>query len=340
MEADFAFVNQIICDDSRNILSKIPSDSVDLVVTSPPYYNQRVYDRELEGIGGEKTLQEYLDNLELVFRECLRIIKPTGSVVFNIGDKYENDSLLLVPCRFAIRMTEKTDARLVNNITWVKPNPQPRQFKRRLVQSTEPFFHFVKSSDYKYFPEKFLARSSRTKQPNGNGCKNGAKIGQSYVEAIQSSSELSEREKKLALEELAQVVNEVKEGKISSFRMKIRGIHSASYGGYEGGRKMHIEKKGFTIIRMKGEPLKKDVIECPILHLKFVGHPAVYPEYIIHELLNLLTERNDIVVDPFLGSGTTCTVAKRMQRRYVGIDINPKFCKIARERVENTAMQA
>jgi site-specific DNA-methyltransferase (adenine-specific) len=91
---------------------------------------------------------------------------------------------------------------------------------------------------------------------------------------------------------------------------------------------------------MKGEPLKKDVIECPILNLKFVGHPAIYPEYIIHELLNLLTERNDIVVDPFLGSGTTCAVAKKMQRRYVGIDINPKFCKIASERVENTAVQA
>jgi DNA modification methylase len=48
---------------------------------------------------------------------------------------------------------------------------------------------------------------------------------------------------------------------------------------------------------MKGEPIKKDVIECPILALKYVGHPAVYPEYIIQEILNLVTDPNDIVLD-------------------------------------------
>jgi site-specific DNA-methyltransferase (adenine-specific) len=142
-----------------------------------------------------------------------------------------------------------------------------------------------------------------------------------------------------ALAELKQVIKEVREGKISSFRMKIRGIHSAAYGGYEGGRKYHIENKGFTIIRMKGEPLKKDVIECPILNLRYVGHPAVYPEYIIQELLNLLTEKDDIVVDPFLGSGTTAVVARRMGRHYIGIENNEEYCRKANERIKRSAFQ-
>lgn len=66
----------------------------------------------------------------------------------------------------------------------------------------------------------------------------------------------------MAIEELNEVINEVKKGKIWSFRMKIRGIHSAAYGGYEGGRKNHIKIKGYTIIKMYDRPIKKDVIEC------------------------------------------------------------------------------
>jgi site-specific DNA-methyltransferase (adenine-specific) len=331
------FLNQVICDDCINFLKLIPSNSIDLVITSPPYYKQRVYDEKINIIGCEKNVNDYINNLEIIFRECLRVIKTTGSVIFNIGDKYENDSLLLVPYKFAIRVTETTNAKLINDITWVKPNPQPRQFKRRLVSSTESFFHFVKDSHYKYFPEKFMSNEDKKIKKSNNG--NSSKIGQSYMKAIKSSSLLSDDEKKVALAELDTVIQEVKNGEISSFRMKIRGIHSHAYGGYQGGRKQHIDNKGFTIIRMKGETIKRDVVECPILNLRFVGHPAIYPEYIIEEILNLVTENNDIVLDPFLGSGTTAIVAKRMGRRFIGIDINPTYCKISKERIQKTIIQ-
>jgi site-specific DNA-methyltransferase (adenine-specific) len=140
----------------------------------------------------------------------------------------------------------------------------------------------------------------------------------------------------MAKKELLQVIQEVKAGKIESFRMKIRGVHSAPFGGQEGGRKSQLERKGFTIIKILGRGLKKDVIECPVETIKGNKHPAIYPEYIIQEFLKLLTKKDDIVLDPFIGSGTTAVACKKLRRNYIGIDINPKYCKQAEERINKT----
>ncbi len=67
-------------------------------------------------------------------------MKPTGNIVYNMGDKIIDGSMLLVPYRFALRVLEDYNLRLVNDITWVKSNPTPHQFSRRLIASTEPFF--------------------------------------------------------------------------------------------------------------------------------------------------------------------------------------------------------
>jgi len=327
--------NQVIEGDCRDILKRIADCSADLVLTSPPYYHQRDYGVTKGTIGQEENVDQYIKNLETVFRECLRVVKPSGSIIFNLGDKYENESLLLVPYRFAVRMLSCTEAKLLNVITWVKPNPQPRQFKRRLVSSTEPFFHFVKSPNYKYFPDKFNANDgSRISKANDQ-----TRTGQGYFDLIRAS-DLSQEQKDQAFKELEQVIMELKSGKITSFRMKIRGIHSAAYGGYEGGRKSHIESKGFTIIRMYGKPIKRDVIESPILNLRYVHHPAIYPERVVREIIDLTTEVGDMVIDPFLGSGTTAVIAKQMGRRFIGIEISPEYCRIAEDRLRTAAAES
>jgi DNA modification methylase len=77
--------------------------------------------------------------------------------------------------------------------------------------------------------------------------------------------------------------------------------------------------------------IKRDVIECPVIAVKSSNHPAVYPEFIVQELLNLTSQPNDVVLDPFIGSGTTAVVAKRMGRYYIGFEINPNYCEIARK---------
>lgn len=149
--------NEIVCGDCLEILKTIPNNTVNTIVTSPPYYSQRDYNNGHVGsIGNEKNVDEYVYSLIDVFKECMRVIKNDGSIFFNMGDKYTDSSLLLVPYRFGCEANKLPSVYLINQITWIKPNPQPRQFKGRLVNSTEPIFHFTKSLKYKYFPDKFM----------------------------------------------------------------------------------------------------------------------------------------------------------------------------------------
>jgi site-specific DNA-methyltransferase (adenine-specific) len=322
------FLGQIVCGDSSQLLLSIPNDSIDLVVTSPPYFQQRDYGSG--GLGNEETISEYINALLGIFLQCVRVIKPTGSIIFNLGDKYAESSLLLIPYRFAIAATEAQKVMLVNQITWLKSNPTPRQFKRRLVSSTEPFFHFVKSSNYQYFLDDYLAVSETTKSPS----QAGENIGQTYFGLIEQSA-LTNSQKVMARVALEKIIQEVKNGEIQGFRMKIRGIHAEPFGGQEGGRKIQLDKNGFTLIRVYGHPLKKDALTSPVESLKNCPHPAIYPVKIIEELIKLLTREGDIVLDPFLGSGSSAVAAVQNNRQYIGFDISQEYCDFARQRVQN-----
>jgi site-specific DNA-methyltransferase (adenine-specific) len=326
------FLNRIVCGDCFNLIKQIPDNSVNLVITSPPYFQQRDYGG---GIGNESTIEAYIEQLAILFHECVRIIKEDGSIVFNIGDKYLDSSLLLVPYRFAIEVTCREPVQLVNSITWVKSNPTPRQFRRRLVSSTEPFFHFVKSDKYHYNMDAFLSNLNGSRKKREA---NGSSVGKKYFGLIDGSA-LTEEQKKLARAELVQVIHETQTGKISGFRMKIRGIHSLPFGGQEGGRQIQLRKKGFTIIRIKGDALKRDVIETAVESLKGSKHPAIYPVSVVQEFLRLLTRKDDIVLDPFMGSGSTAEACKRLGRNYIGFDLNPDYCRYATERVANLEHQ-
>ncbi|PKP59773.1 MAG: DNA modification methylase [Candidatus Altiarchaeales archaeon HGW-Altiarchaeales-1] len=329
METTDNFTNKILCGDSLELIKILPDESVNLIITSPPYFQQREYTKDDKEIGNEKEVSEYIDKLSELFHECVRVTKKNGSIVFNIGDKYLESSLLLVPFRFALNILNKESVKLVNNITWAKLNPTPRQFKGRLVSSTEPFFHFVKSDDYYYNLDEFMKflKTTRKKTIRGNG------IGKKYFELIEKSN-LTDTQKLMAKKDLNQVIVEVKNGKISGFRMKINGIHSLPFGGQEGGRKTQMLTKGFTIIKINGEFLKRDIIESPVESVKGSGHPAIYPEFIIQQLLILLTKENDIVLDPFIGSGTTAVACKKLGRNYIGFDINRQYCDDANERLK------
>lgn len=61
-------------------------------------------------------------------------------------------------------------------------------------------------------------------------------------------------------------------------------------------------------------------------------HPAQFPEELVERLVKALSNEGDLVFDPFVGSGTTCAVAKRLGRHFIGIDLNPDYCEIARKR--------
>lgn len=327
------FINKIVCGDSSQLLKEIPDDTIDLTITSPPYFQQREYTDG--GIGNEGNHQKYIANLMRIFNEVVRVTKEDGNIVFNLGDKYKNGNLALVPYRFAVDATKSGQVKLVNTIMWLKSNPTPRQFKRRLVSSHEPFFHFVKNDNYYYDLDGFRQDLSKNRKV---GPQPDTQIGQGYYRKIEESA-LSSEEKGRAREALQKVIAEVKQGKTRSFRMKIRGIHSLPFGGQEGGRRSHIENDGFTIIRIYDRPMKKDFIICSVETLKGNNHPAIYPEQLVKELVTLLSRKDCIVLDPFMGSGTTAVAARSLGRNFIGVDISPEYCKNARERVQGLVEQ-
>lgn len=318
--------NQVLCGDNLKLIQQLPEGCVQLVITSPPYFQQRDYGG---GMGNEKSVDAYLDTLLRLFRECVRVLKDDGSLVFNVGDKYQESNLLLVPYRFALAATETGLVKLVNEVTWVKSNPTPRQFRRRLVSSTEPFFHFAKSDDYFYQLNGFLAEAHAPKPSRKSG---GTNVGQRYF-ALIAQSDLSASEKTDARRALTEVIQEVQCGKTHSFRMKIRGIHAEPFGGQIGGRTLQMKNKGFTIIRMHGNKIKRDVIETPVAAVKGNKHPAIYPIEIVEAFLRLLTPVGALVLDPFMGSGSTAVACKKLGRHYIGYDINPDYCEYARQRI-------
>jgi len=325
------YKDEIIAGDSLKILKGMGSDSVDLVITSPPYFQQRDYGNGNTGIGNENNENEYLDNLLDIFFESVRVTKPTGAIVYNVGDKYFKGGLLLIPYKFAIRAIESKKVFLVNDLTWLKLNPTPRQDKRKLIQSTEPFFVFAKTKEYHFDLENYLKHLDELNKRQG---KPSQKLGKKYFELIENSR-LDNTEKENARKKLEEAIRMVYSERISGFRMKIRDVHKLAYGGQAGGRNDQIINNGFTIININGKKLKKDVIESPVEITKDNKHPAVYPLYIIQELIKLLTKKGDIVLDPFNGSGTTCIAAKSLKRHYIGIDINPEYVRLAKERVKN-----
>lgn len=313
-------VDRIIQGDCFDCVKALPDRCVNLVITSPPYFRQRVYTDHRKELGQESSVAAYVDRLLAIFLECLRVVRDDGSVVFNVGDKYIDGGLQLIPYQFALAASKK--ALLVNNVSWTKSNPTPRQCRRRLVSSHEPFFHFAKSDDYYYrLPDDRPVRGSRQVKQTSR-----------YHELIERSS-LSEEQKRRARADLDLVMGEVARGELLSFRMKIKDVHSMPYGGYEGGRKTQILNNGYTVIRVYGRKMQKDVFESPIDIVKWKKHPAVYPQQIVERFLGILTRENDVVLDPFMGSGTTAMACKKTNRRYLGIELCEEFVERSRKRL-------
>jgi DNA modification methylase len=328
--------NKVIVGDSLTILKEMADNTVDVVITSPPYFQQRDYGNKDTEIGNETTEESYLENLMNVFEECVRVTKNTGAIVFNLGDKYINGGLSLLPYKFAIKATETKKVFLINQITWSKLNPTPRQDKRKLIQATEPFFIFAKSKNYHFDLENYLKHLDDLNKSGKN--KPSDKLGKQYFEII-DNSDLAQEQKKNARNALSEAILAVHRGDIESFRMKIKGIHKEAYGGMEGGRNNQIRNNGFTIINILGNRLKKDLIESPVEMTKDNHHPAVYPIYIVQELIKLLSKEGDVILDPFCGSGTTCLAAQNLNRQYIGIDISEEYVALSNQRLQTSNHQ-
>ena len=133
---------------SSEHMEELSDSSVNMIMTSPPYFSQRNYGNVLQ-IGLEQSVDTYLDNLMKVFDESKRVLRDDGSLWVVIGDTYINGCLGSVPHRFAIRMMEHGWIQR-NCVVWHKTNPKPESVKTRLSTSHEFIFFFTTTMDY-YF---------------------------------------------------------------------------------------------------------------------------------------------------------------------------------------------
>ncbi|WP_260431101.1 DNA-methyltransferase [Burkholderia stagnalis] len=132
--------------DARNI--PIPDGSVDLVVTSPPYWKKRDYGFSGQ-IGQEATPAEYVANMIDCMKEWRRVLKRTGSIFINVGDTYNARTLAGVPARLEAAAID--DGWIVRNrIIWTKDSGMPEPAKNRLANRHEYIIHFVRTSKYYY----------------------------------------------------------------------------------------------------------------------------------------------------------------------------------------------
>ncbi|MDD5697827.1 MAG: site-specific DNA-methyltransferase [Victivallaceae bacterium] len=299
--------DEIIQGDALEVLKTLPEKSVDMCMTSPPYWTLRDYGMNGQ-LGLEQTFGEYVNNLCDIFDEVKRVLKDEGTCWVNLGDCYAGNTgkkfgwpgsrlakankkgirnaikhelppkcLILAPFRFAIEMVTRGWI-LRNVIIWHKPNAVPGPFKDRFTVDFEYIFFFSKQKKYYFEQQRQLHKVQsieRTKH-----CWNGHREPDS------------------------------------------------SYAGMDIGKMCHPEGRN---MRTVWEISTKSFREA---------HFAVYPPELCEIPIKAGCPEGGIVLDPFFGAGTTGLVAQKQGKHYLGIELNPKYIKIAEARINKQAKPA
>ena len=297
--------------DCLEVMKTLESESVNCVVTSPPYWALRDYGMK-EQLGLEPTFKEYIDKLCNIFDEVKRVLRKDGTCWVVIGDTYGGSGnasghkeetknlgyktskmgatkgitqkllpkcLLGIPFRFSLEMMNRGWI-LRNTLIWHKPNCMPCSVKDRFTVDFEYVFFFVKNKKYwfetQYEPHKSFDDYKRRKI----------------------------KEKKGNTEHPRSDLHCDNEG---NFRDR------KDYYGEQGRNKRCIWK-------ITTKPFKD-------------SHFAVFPEELIETPIKAGCPESGVVLDPFIGSGTTALVSEKLNRRWIGIELNPEYVEIAKKRI-------
>ena len=282
------FIDAIICGDAESALRALPVKSVNTIVTSPPYYQQRDYQTALQ-VGNEASPETYVQKLSAVFRECHRVLADDGTLWLNLGDKYKDGRLLGLPWRVALALQDYGWI-LRADIIWHKTNAMPASVKNRPTTDHEYVFMFSKSSDYFY-----------------------------NADAI--------REPHITFTEKSQM-----KGGRGHFGRRGGTPEQGKNGGDPNLHNARWDQAFHPLGRNK-----RTVWQIPLS--KFPdAHFAVFPEKLVETCLRAGTRAEGMVLDPFIGSGTTAVVAQRLGRHFVGIDCSEHYCSMAKKRLQKTQL--
>ena len=320
--------------DCKAVLASIPSRSVDCIMTSPPYWGQREYSEE--GIGLESTADGYMSNILGVTLEIKRVLKPEGSFWLNLGDRYVDKCMSGIPWRVAIAMVDRQGWILRNEVVWNKVKGGPDNSKDKLRNVHEQLFHFVRSRTYYYDADSIRTKPKEAKVVNGAVVSATGVSGIRYKRQIELSTSLSADEKESALEALDSMLDKIRMGDLSDFRMIIRGQQRVTHSDSPrvSGRAKELDRKGFYFLKYHPNGAKpSDVWDIiPEDSQRRELHFSPYPLDLCKIPIASTCPDDGVVVDPFCGTGTTLLAAMSMGRRAVGIDISSGYLEIARNR--------
>jgi site-specific DNA-methyltransferase (adenine-specific)/site-specific DNA-methyltransferase (cytosine-N4-specific) len=262
--------SNVICGDCFNVLPTLPAESVDLVVTSPPYADQRK--DSYDGVAAGYYVRWFLPISLLI----LSVLKPAGSLVLNIKEHCEDGERQTYVLELVLAMRQQ-GWRWVDEYVWNKTNPVPTGSQRRLKDGWERCHHFAKTKDYQFYPD--AVRYKSTSKWAGT--------------------------------------NERRKNK-SAF-----STHNGS--GFVMGR------------RVVGDMVRpSNVITTPSSCIN-IGHPATFPIALPEFFIKLMTLPEQVVLDPFMGSGTTLLACEKLGRFGIGIDMKPEYCELAKRRLAERA---
>ena len=251
------FVNSLILGDACEKLGIIPDESIDMVITSPPYDNLRKYN----GTGDSWNHEKF----KCIANQLRRVLKPGGVIVWVVNDKTENGTKTGTSFRQALYFQE-IGLCINDTMIWRKTNPMPQVKQPRYSACFEYMFVFSKGT-----PKTF--------NPIMRECKMGGKLYDSTAKNMDGES----------------------------------GRHKLTYN------------------------VNKQMIDYNIWGIAVAqnktNHPAVFPYEIPYRHIKTWTNEGDIVLDPFMGSGTTALAAMDLGRKYIGIEMNEQYYNEMVERV-------
>lgn len=307
---------QIITGEALKKLRQLPDCCCSTCVTSPPYYGLRDYGTDGQ-IGLEETPEQYIERLVAIFREVRRVLKDDGTLWVNIGDSYaasgkgrirrtcegnglKRKDLIGIPWLLAFAL--RADGwHLRADIIWQKPNAMQESVKDRPTRAHEYIFLLSRSARYYYNAEA-------VKEP-AVGFYNAAPAGSKGTRKP----------------------NARRRGNSRTFRGGGAYTHDRAA---ENSASVERESHGL-VPNETGKRNRRTVWTVATRPYKG-AHFATFPEELVRPCILAGSRPGDIVLDPFCGSGTTGAVAAQEGRDFIGIEINPDYCEMSRQRIRES----
>ena len=241
-----------------------------------------------------------------------------------------------MPWRVALAMQDDGWI-LRNDIIWHQMKGT-QSAQDRLRDVYQHVFHFVKSKKYYYNADSIRIKPRQLPKINGNEIISATGVsGKKYRKQINESNELSEQEREEAIKALDETREKIRRGELVDFRMTIRGMQRTYHSDNSkvSGRAKELETKGFFILTSKAKGhLPSDIWNIvPEDEGRKDVHYAVFPTQLLDVPIKATSRDSGVVLDPFMGTGTTIVAANQFNRRGLGIELSEEYIEIARDRL-------